>query len=129
MTSFPKFQTKVHANEAKVIQGLASTLQGPRPPMLKDVVLGEESDTAVKAAKQNSEQSFLRKYVRYFVFYLFLLSITLSSDYFILYVCLSQWYVVLPMVIFVLFGGGGGDEKKDGAPAGGAAPPAAPGAK
>ena len=61
--SFPRFQTKIHLSEVKVIPGLASTVQGPRPPMLKDVALGEDSDVTVQAAKQGGEQSFLRKYV------------------------------------------------------------------
>lgn len=103
LTTFPKFQTKVHQGENKVIAPLPVSVQGPRPPMLAKVNLGANAEgdaSAAEGATAQGQQSILRKY----------------------------WYIVLPMVIFVLFGGGGEEPKKEGAAAAGAAPAAGGGA-
>ena len=72
MTSFPKFQTKVRVSSGKVIQGIAASVQGPRPTMFQHIMVGDESDATIKPGDSAENQSFLRKYVSFVnIFYFF----------------------------------------------------------
>lgn len=70
------FQTKIHVVEPVTAQVIPAKEKGPRPPTLANVKLNV--DDVAENSKPEANQSFLRKY----------------------------WYIVLPMVLFTLFGGG-----------------------
>lgn len=70
------FQTKLRVVEPTTAGVIPVQATGPRPPALANVKIDVEDVS--EGAKAEANQSFLRKY----------------------------WYIVLPMVLFTLFGGG-----------------------
>lgn len=92
-----KFQTNLRILEPTTAGVIPVQAQGPRPPTLAHVKLNIEDVS--EAGKPEADQSFMRKY----------------------------WYIVLPMVLFTVFGGGESPAATEGE-GGGAAPVASPAA-